>query len=583
MFMVQLSDFKGIEVPETPGKTIDSEEGTHMSGLSADIVHILHTEVTHLTDEISAFLFNEPLELDPLRQKLEELAAVCRLLELPAAASLVAELGNTVTALVDKGESPLTLQPELSVTLDIIPRMVRGLARIKSAIPFLFMPELASLRRLQGLPPLYEFQLLKDHAWPQSSQFQGETALGDDSRAALKKLKQLYQMGLLDILRGTNASKGAAVLAKVADKLQLIFTSPAETRYWSLVECVASAMARGTLAFNPVRMRLLAAVERQLKTLLDGPGGKAPYPLGLWRAFAILLAMVPDRDQVGLAVSEWCGAPHFDFTDHDINEARSVVFDGESDNFDGLVNDLESRLGAVHSLLERLDSRGDLSVEEADDFATQISELANLCDRNTLGRAASRLHGHHLDILQAQGRWHDQALLLRDIAHTVLYLECIILYLREQGFALGGLLARLDAREVDDVVDEKLVASSISAVWSECLRKLGVVKEHIDDYAAERDSEDANAILTTEFDDIRGAAQLAGELEVAAIARRCRGLVSSVLRHGGGSPSSTQLSAFADAVVALEYFFQNSRNGDRADFVLAIADDYLTELEAALP
>lgn len=554
-----------------------------MSGISADIVNILHSEVTALAEEVASFLFNEPLEVEPLVEKLNEIRGVCRLLEMPAAASLVSELENAVKALVASGEPLAPQQPELSAILDIIPRLVRSLSRVNHRIPFLFMPELANLRRLQGLPPLYEFQLLKGHQWPPSSQFQGETALAEDGRAALKKLKQLYQMGLLDILRGINTAKGAEILTKVTGKLRLLFTSPAEVKYWSLVECVISAMARGTLAFNPVRLRLLAAVERQLKSLLDGPGGKSPYPLGLWRAFAILLAMVPDRDTVAFEIGEWCGAPHFDFTDNDINDARTVVFDGDNDNLAGFVQSVDTRIGIIHSLLERLDSQGAMLVDESEAFADEISELADLCGAQGLTRAASRLHGHHLDILQAEKAWPERPELLRDIAHTILYLECLMQHFREQGFALRGLLGKLDARPVDDVVDEKLVASSISAVWGECLRKLTAAKELIDDIATERngDSGDTTVALEREFNEIRGAALVVGEGDVASIAQRCSEFAVAVLGAGPGV-SADRLSAFADAVVALEYYFQNSRNGQRADFVLAIADDYLTELEAAL-
>ncbi len=551
-----------------------------MSGISLDIVNILHAEVTALCGEIGEFLFNEPLEVDPLAEKLDELRGTCRLLELPAAVSLVDELHKTVNALVKRGASPLAVQPELSVIVDAFPRLFRSLSRINKGIPFLFMPELATLRRLQGLPPLYEFQLLAGHSWPHSSQFQGETPLGDEALAALKKLKQLYQMGLLDILRGSNQQKGADVVAKVANKLQLIFTSPAETCYWTLVECVARAMVRGSLAFNPVRMRLLAAVERQLKSLLDGPGEKSAYPLGLWRAFAILLAMVPDRDEESLAACAWCGAPRFDFTDAHISDARAIIFEGESEDLDGFIGEVDSRVGGLHSLLERLDSQGDLGHDEADAFAALISELAELCDRHGLSKASSRFHGHHLDILQAQGSWRDSPELLRDIAHSILYLECLVLHIREQGFAMQGLLARLDLREVDEVVDEKLVDSSISAVWHECLRKLAQAKELIDDIANERAGEDVVEALVREFDGIRGAAALVGEPQLSSLAGRCRDFVRTTLCAGEPALREARLAPFADAVVALEYYFQNSHGGEKSDFALAIADDYLTDLEA---
>src|SRR5690606_3234581 len=233
----------------------------------------------------SSFLFNEPIEQDPLTDLLNKLAGVCRLLELEAAVVLVEEFKKTVNFIIDKGNSPLTFQPELSAILDVYPGLFKVFHQLDVATPFLFMPELAVLRRIQGLPPLYEFQMVKHHQWPPGSRFQGRSELNDEAMAALKKLKQLYQMGLLEILRGRDQDKGAEILVKVAGKLKLIFVSEAETRYWTLVEHVAKGFLAHQLAFNPVRLRLLAAVERQLKTLLDGGAEVAKaYPLGLWRA-----------------------------------------------------------------------------------------------------------------------------------------------------------------------------------------------------------------------------------------------------------------------------------------------------------
>jgi hypothetical protein len=41
------------------------------------------------------------------------------------------------------------------------------------------------------------------------------------------------------------------------------------------------------------------------------------------------------------------------------------------------------------------------------------------------------------------------------------------------------------------------------------------------------------------------------------------------------------MASLADAIVALEYYFQNSVQGEKSEFVLTIADDYLAALEAA--
>src|SRR5690606_15648219 len=146
------------------------------------------------------------------------------------------------------------------------PRFFKVFHQLNVASPFLFMPELAVLRRVQGLPPLYEFQMVKKHQWPPGSRFSGSTTLDDNAITAVKKLKQLFQMGLLEILRGRDQRKGSEVIVKVAAKLKMVFVSEAERNYWTLVEYVAKGFMDEQLSFNTVRMRLLAAVERQLKT-----------------------------------------------------------------------------------------------------------------------------------------------------------------------------------------------------------------------------------------------------------------------------------------------------------------------------
>src|SRR5690606_8447460 len=107
-------------------------------------------------------------------------------------------------------------------------------------------------------------------------------------------------------------------------------------------------------------------------------------------------------------------------------------------------------------------------------------------------------------------------------------------------------------REVDRVIEEKLVDSSVSAVWSECLRKLGAAKELIDDIAMERAGDEVSEGLAREFDDIRGAAVVIGDSQVADIAGRCGNFVRRNLFGGAVQHREASLSSFADAVVALE-------------------------------
>ena len=553
-----------------------------MSGINIETLNILHAEVLTLVEDVAGYLFNEPLELDPVWARLGQLHGTFRLLDVPAAVMLLDEVHKTVQFLVDKQVSPSVHQVEIGAILDVFPRLVKGLGRIHRTSLFTFMPEMATLRRIQGLPPIYEFQLVKNHTWPSSQQFQGETALDTDGVSTLKKLKQLYQMGLLEVIRGRDQAKGADAITRVANKLQQLLASGAERRYWKLVECVARAFQAGKLQYNPVRLRLLAAVERQLKTLLDNAQGasvKAAYPLGLWRAYAILLALVPEQTDECRATLEWAGGPDFDFTDADITATREVVFEGDNNSLGVTLSEIQDRLGSLHTLLELIDTQSALGHADAFAFSQLLDELAEKTGELGLQRASARFETHASD-LEGDSAWQQNVELLRGVAHSLLYVECLILYAREQGVAIGGILEKLDLKEVDTVVEEKLVASSVSAVWSECLRSLSTVKELIDDIVSDLAGEEVVDSLANAMGEIRGAGMIVGEIQVADIAGRCREFVRHRLFEEDSEGRGRVLPAFADAVVALEYFLQNSIHGDRSDFVLAIAEDYLAELSA---
>ncbi len=554
-----------------------------MSAITTEIVTILQAEVSSLTDDIASYLFNEPLEQDSVTDLFNKLRGTCRLLEMESAVILVDELKKTVNSVVDKGGKPASYQPELTSILEAFPPLFRACQQVNVRSPFLFMPELAILRRIQGVPPLYEFQLVKNHEWPPGSRFRGETALDEDARANLKKLKQVYQMGLLEILRGRDREKGADMLAKVCGKLRLIFTSPEEDRYWQLVERVTLGFRDGLLGFNTVRMRLLAAVERQLKTLLDGDAEVTKaYPLGLWRAYGILLSLMPEKDEPARELCEWVGAPDFDFSDDDINQARAMIFGDEDTGLETLIDDIASRLNSLHNVLELVDSQGQLSGEESDEFAGLVKEVADLCEENGLSQAASRFRDHHDYIRAASGEsWEPGSELLKETAHSILYLECLMLHLREQGVALRGLLDKLDLRGVDEVVEEKLVDTSVHAAWLECLRKLAAAKDILDDVANDLAGSEVSEDLLAEMDEIRGAATLVGDEQVEDIVERCCRFIKDRLFVVEGEEKTALLASFADAVVALEYYFENTARGEKSEFVLTIADDYLAALEAA--
>jgi hypothetical protein len=545
-----------------------------MTGFSADILDIVHSEVDEKIAQLKERLASGmPDQGDP-GAGIRELHGVAVIMELHALMPLLDEI--EIFLEVAPGEA-LADGHELADALAAISRLFDVLEDLDKLPLFTFIPEIGDLRKKRGKPPVYEYQLLGEHPWPDAGRFRGSTELGEEGREKLRRLKQVYQLGLLDVLRGENAQKGAELIARVASNLRKILDSEAEKHYWSLLAMVATRMAAGELAISPIRARLLSAVERQLKALLEGGG--SPYPLGLWRAFAVLLAMTPERDDADRELRSWVGAPLLDFTDRDIKRVRDRLFGEPAVVDSGTLGELSEGLGALHSLLEVIDSQGEISDEDSDRFAREVREVASLCEQLGFNQAARRFREHAAVIQGDEPGWQANSDFLKETAHSILYLECLLSRAREKTEPGADFLSRLDFKAVDEVVEENLAGSGVHAVWVECLDRLASAKDYLDDIANELAGPEVVPELYALFTDIKGAATVVGDSQVVDIAWRCRDFVSDSL-FPADSQEPRGLATFADAVVGLEAHFENALKGDRSELPLAIADEYLATLGA---
>lgn len=189
------------------------------------------------------------------------------------------------------------------------------------------IPEITALRVLLRKPPVYEYQVLPDIDWPP---FQiGAVNLASRVRPEdLKHVLHLYQLGLVGTLRGDDRERGLEILLRCAGRLADISAGDVERDYWTVYQLVLASFANGGVALRPDRLRLLAAVEKQLRSLAGFRAAVRanPYPEGLWRAFLALLAMSTKRD----SSLDWVPLPALGFLDGDIERIRPRSWDAKS-------------------------------------------------------------------------------------------------------------------------------------------------------------------------------------------------------------------------------------------------------------
>jgi len=555
-----------------------------MSNITAKILDNLVEECEKLAAETEAQLSGSPINVALLRACIKQFEGLLRLLEIRSGARLANELLQAVDTFRSSPEK-ISEHAQLFISLTaLFVRLVRNSNRLEVDTPCLFLPEIAKLRSVQGLPPIYEYQLLSEYSWPAGSALQAFTPPAAHLDEPLKRLRHLYQLGLLDVIQGRNRAKALTLLARVAERLGQFLSSENERNYWLLVEKVILALANGDLVLRPDRARLLSVIERQLKALCAAnAAGKSPYPVGLWGALAALLALSPVRGDVDRHLRHLLHLPDLPFADTDIAETRlQLVNEPPASNVE-MIEQLRKQLASMQGMLSLLDNELAFNDEDSRNLRQMLEAIAQQCRELGLTRAQERFSGHCTTFAANASQVLTPTVeQLRNLTESVLYLECLLLDCQAQKQLSADDLKQINHRGVEAVIEANLMKSGLNAVWSECLAQLTTAKEYLDDINGGLSIDESVPELASVFDRIRGTAIVIGDSRVVDVAWRCGDFVREGLsKKDPAMARNTRLATFADAVIGLEYHLENCASGDATDErPLSVADEYLASLGA---
>jgi len=555
------------------------------SNITTKILENLVEQSGKLAEEVTNLLNASPANTDLLQARVKQFQGLLQMLELSSGTRLVMEMLQTLDSFKASPEKITENANLFQECVAILLRLMCNLNRIDVDTPCLFLPEIARLRGLLGKPPAYEYQLLNDQDWPKDSHLQEFSPPSSKVYEPLKRLRHLYQLGLLDIIQGRNRVKALTLLARVAERLGQFLTSENEVKYWSLVARVLSAFASGELQLRSDRVRLLSVVDRQIKALTSPgiPGAKSPYPVGLWAAFGALLVMTRVKGEADSNLRLSLGLPPLDFTDADVQCARARLVTGGEESGRERLETLKLQLNTLQSLLTLLDNEPAFSADDFSQFRQSLDHISLTCQRLELTTARDRFASHFAEFSGDTEYGVPLSVeLMRKITESVLYLECLLLDCQSQQQLTADELKNINLREVDQVIESNLMKSGLNAVWTECLSQLTAAKEYLDDIDSGLSGNESVPELVSVFDRIRGAAILVGDTRVVDVAWRCSDFVrKGLLDKEPVTPRDARLATFADAVIGLEYHFENCVSGNVGDErPLNVADEYLASLGA---
>lgn len=518
--------------------------------------------------------------LEELSERLIEIRGAAHIAQLNGMRSLFVEMAKSVEIVLSGDETIEQLQPLLDQALILAEGLIDIIVEQKSENPCILLPEMTALRRFRGATPLYEYHLLNNVSWPPFRSLSDEEEIIGPQTEGLKRWHHLYQLGLLDIIRNNNRQKALFNLFRVAGRLQKVALSQNESDYWWVFACIIKGFADKSLSLQPERIRLLAAVEKQLRllTTIDKKGERSPYPEGLWRAFVSMLSMT---EMSSGARAQEIGVPELKFTDSAISSVRNRIT-GEEDADKYIFEDIALSVAGLRSVLDNgsEDEAGFSSSDERlDELKVGFEALASECEQAGFRGLArqykqfySRLSSNEGNALSAEE--------LSDFTDGILHVECAIADFYGKT-PQSEQIEAWEAQPLMSILQKSLLKTAKVAVVNETVSRLSDIKQLVDNVASGYASSEVTPELELAFSDIEGSATMLNMNRFAQLIRRCLNLAKDTLFKESSEGENKAIEVFADTIVCLEYFLDGCMVGDSSDeHSLDIADECLVSLGA---
>lgn len=547
-----------------------------MEKLNPEVIEVSGGELKRIAEELAALARSGGLAAinsEPLAALLHEAWGAATLCQLHGLRLLFEDAAGAVRAAGDGALEWDALEASLRDIFQLLPRLLDWLVRSGRDNPCLLIPEISTLRALRGRPPVYEYQVLPDLDWARFS-IPETTLAARTPEADLRRVLHLYQLGLVNVLRNQQRDKGFDILTRCAGRLAHLSVSETERNYWTIYQLVLQCFAEGRLRLRVDRQRLLAAVEKQLRSLSGARTTKAgnPYPEGLWRAFLALLSMSAEPAHGGAL--RWLQLPAIGFRDEDLERIRSEVFDRGEAVESRPMEELAERAQRLRNCIDAAQDGRELAGSALGDMRADCQQVAQQAGSLGLDNIARRFQ-HHADTLgeRPDGPGWLAAAEAESYAESVLYLECALADFAGDSPSEAA-LASWGRRSLDEVLANDLAGAARTAALLEATAVLRDAKRQIETLQDGIISDDSWRDIDLGFQLLDGAAKLLALEELASIFQRAREFVQTSRYHPelGLNDRSRNLDLFADMVIGLEVYLDSLRLGrDEQEGSLSVA------------
>jgi len=512
-------------------------------------------------------------------ENLKQVRGILKLIELTGAELLAQEILQLATDIpVGAGEERDTQLAALSNALYVLGRYLEGVDASRQEMPELLLPPINALRLVSGqsaLPESFFFSARLDHARPPIVAAVREP----EARATeARRLRQMYQVGLLGFIREDNAPASLKLMARALNRLDLLFANTPAGRLCWLGSAALEAQLDGQLLARQSRKQLFSRLDRELRQINSNTAAYEP-PRVLLKELLYLVALAESSGPLATEVREIFSLGSLPFTDHLLeDESQRLAGPGQA-VMRSLSSAIREELASLKDLLDLIE-RQTAPAESYTQLHSLLGKLAKTLGMVGLSSASSTLHGQLTTVSgwSAEHKPDSQALL--KLADAVLYVESMVASLERGERRDSRPQIAQPGQEAEAFANHQLTEACI-VVIGEATAGLALAKRAITAYLESNGEKLHLANVPFSLMAVRGGLRFLEQDRAAELIGACADFIQKQMLEGTQMPAEQMLETLADALTSLEYYLDGGailRRDDSRASVLDIASESVRAL-----
>ena len=515
------------------------------------------------------------------RVYLHQIVGTLQMVEFFGAALLAEEMEELAAALLEQRVSnPNDAQELLMRAILQLPSYLERVATNRRDLPVVVLPLLNDLRAARGSGLLSETALFTPDLTAAVGGGDVPASLADSERFGelARKLRKMFQVALLGVLRQDDVAQNLAYMDKVFSKLSQVSGSAPRAPVWELCGAFIDGMHHDQIQINPSVKQLFSQMDRLLRDIVnEGATSLAtPAPTDLIKNMLFYIAKCDDLTVRISHVKTTYGLADALPSEQLVDQERHSMTGPDSGAMASVSRAISEELTIIKNGLEQLVHQG---ISDGHQLAPHAQHLKQVADTlSVLGMNEPRgLVEQQLtalnELMSSEAPVHRDQLL--DVAGAMLQVDTALSNLGSLAQPWQGHAAAPHNSHLDD---------AMTAVLRECRVGLEDIKDGIVNYIASQWQRETLARIPQLMHTVRGGLTVLQQAQAAQVLGQCGVYIETRLAADATPPSWQDMDTLADAISSVELYLERINNQDPSNSaLLATAAERLTALGIESP